>query len=205
MPPESALIRSIKGFLDEEEGLHLYRIAAEGAGRGPCLEIGSYCGKSTVCIGAACRDAGQVLFSVDHHRGSEEQQPGEAYFDPALFDPSAGRVDTFRCFRETLVRAGLEDTVVPLVCRSELASRAWRTPLGLVFIDGGHAYETVLADYCSWSPHIVPGGLLAFHDVFPDPSGGGQAPYQVCRRALDAGLFAEHSRVLSLTVLVRTR
>jgi len=203
MPPDLDLIRAVKGFLADDEGLHLYRAALEAAHLGPCLEIGSYCGKSTVCIGTACRESGRVLFAIDHHRGSEEQQPGEAYFDPALFDPAAGRVDTFRHFRDTLSRAGLQETVVPIVCRSELAARAWAAPLGFVFIDGGHAFDTVSADYRNWSPHLMPGGLLAFHDVFPDPSKGGQAPYQVYRQALDSGLFKEHSLIQSLVVLER--
>ena len=203
MPPDFDLIRAVKGFLADDEGLHLYRAALEAAHLGPCLEIGSYCGKSTVCIGTACRESGRVLFAIDHHLGSEEQQPGEAYFDPALFDPAAGRIDTFRHFRDTLSRAGLQDTVVPIVCRSELAVRAWAAPLGFVFIDGGHAFDTVSADYRNWSPHLMPGGLLAFHDVFPDPSKGGQAPYQVYRQALDSDLFREHSLIQSLAVLER--
>ncbi|RPJ70855.1 MAG: class I SAM-dependent methyltransferase [Desulfobacteraceae bacterium] len=201
MPPDLKIIRRTKGFLEEAEGEHLYRLAREAAVLGPCLEIGSYCGKSTVWIGTACREAGQVLFAVDHHRGSEEQQPGEEYFDPALFDPAAGRIDTFRHFRTTLADAGLEDTVVPIVCRSELAARAWKTPLSLVFIDGGHALDTVAADSRLWSEPLMPGGLLVFHDIFPDPSQGGQAPYQVYREALAGGRFAEHSLVRSLGVL----
>jgi predicted O-methyltransferase YrrM len=201
MPPDLDLIAHTKGFLEAEEGEHLHRLALEAARRGPCLEIGSYCGKSTAWIGAACRAAGQVLFAVDHHRGSEEQQPGEEYFDPALFDPAAGRIDTFRHFRATLAAMGLEDTVVPIVCPSALAARAWRTPLSFVFIDGGHALETVAADCRLWSAHLMPAGLLAFHDVFPDPAQGGQAPYQVYGEALAGGLFAEHSFVRSLGVL----
>lgn len=203
MPPDLDLIRAVKGFLADDEGLHLYRAALEAAHLGPCLEIGSYCGKSTVCIGTACRESGRVLFAIDHHRGSEEQQPGEEYFDPALFEPAAGRIDTFRHFRATLADAGLEDTVVPIVCRSELAARAWKTPLSLVFIDGGHALDTVTADSRLWSEHLMPGGLLVFHDIFPDPAQGGQAPYQVYREARDCGRFTEHSFVRSLGVLVR--
>jgi MMP 1-O-methyltransferase len=203
MAPDLDLIRATKGFLADGEGLHLYRVALEAAPVGPCLEIGSYCGKSTVWIGTACRESGRVLFAVDHHRGSEEQQPGEEYFDPALFEPAAGRIDTFRQFRDTVARAGLEDTVVPIVCPSELAARAWATPLSFVFIDGGHAFDSVSADYRSWSPHLMAGGLLAFHDVFPDPAQGGQAPYQVYRQAMDSGLFRVHSSIQSLAVLKR--
>ena len=203
MPPNLDLIARTKGFLEDAEGEHLYRLARAAAVLGPCLEIGSYCGKSTVWIGTACREAGQVLFAVDHHRGSEEQQPGEEYFDPALFDPAVGRIDTFPHFRTTLADAGLEDTVVPIVCRSELAARAWKTPLSLVFIDGGHALDTVAADSRLWSEPLMPGGLLVFHDIFPDPSQGGQAPYQVYREALDCGRFTEHSFIRSLGVLQR--
>lgn len=203
MAPDLDLIRATKGFLADGEGLHLYRVALEAAPAGPCLEIGSYCGKSTVWIGTACRESGRVLFAVDHHRGSEEQQPGEEYFDPTLFEPAVGGIDTFRHFRDTVARAGLEDTVVPIVCPSELAARAWATPLSFVFIDGGHAFDSVSADYRSWSPHLMAGGLLAFHDVFPDPAQGGQAPYQVYRQAMDSGLFRVHSSIQSLAVLKR--
>jgi predicted O-methyltransferase YrrM len=205
VPLDRELIRTTKGFLEEAEGDHLYRLALAAAKQGPGLEIGSYCGKSTVCIGTACRENGQVLFAVDHHCGSEDQQPGEAYFDPALYDPVIGRLDSFRAFRETLRRAGLEDTVVPIVCRSELAARAWAVPLSFIFIDGGHSYESVAADYRLWSFHLVPGGCLAIHDIFPDPSCGGQAPFQIYRQALASGLFEEHALVQSLGVLRRIR
>ena len=203
MPLDPDIVRLTKGFLEKEEGDHLYRVALAAAPLGPCLEIGSYCGRSTICIGTACRESGQVLFTIDHHRGSEEQQPGEEYFDPALFDPVAGRVDTYRYFRETLTRAGLDDTVVPIVCRSELAAQAWGTPLSFIFIDGGHSPDAVSADFRCWSPYLLAGGWLVFHDVFPDPSQGGQAPYRVYRQALDSGLFEAHSVVRSLGVLRR--
>jgi predicted O-methyltransferase YrrM len=203
MPFDPILVQQTPGFLSIEEGEHLFRLGCAAAPIAPCLEIGSYCGRSTVCLGLACRDAGQVLIAVDHHRGSEEQQPGEEYFDPALFDPASGRVDTLRRFRETLARAGLEQTVVPVVCRSELAARAWSGPLGLVFIDGGHAAQSVQADYDGWSPRLPPGGLLAFHDVYPDPAAGGRAPYEAYRRAAASGRYASHSVVGSLAVLRR--
>lgn len=203
MPLDLDLIRRTKGFLEETEGQHLYYVALEAGRGGPCLEIGGYCGKSTLYLGTACHECGQVLFSVDHHLGSEEQQPGEAYFDPGLYDPIAGRMDTFRCFRDTIARAGLEDTVIPLVCRSALAARCWTTPLSLVFIDGGHSSEAVSSDYKAWSCHVGTGGFLVFHDVFADPSKGGLAPYEVYRRAIASGRFREHSLVHSLGVLRR--
>ena len=192
MPLDLNLIRRTKGFLEESEGEHLYYVALKAGRVGPCLEIGGYCGKSALYLGTACRECGQVLFSVDHHLGSEEQQPGEEYFDPGLFDPISGRVDTFRRFRDTIARAGLEDTVVPLVCRSALAARSWTTPLSLVFIDGGHSSKAVSTDYKVWSHHVMTGGFLVFHDVFFDLSKGGLAPYEVYRTAIASGLFREH-------------
>ena len=197
------LIAGIKGFLDEDEGRCLYETALEAGRLGPCLEIGSYCGKSTIYLGAACKKSSNILFSVDHHRGSEEQQPGEEYFDPDLFDPLSGQIDTFTEFRKNIERADLQDTIVPLVCRSEIAARCWATPLSLVFIDGGHAFETVLTDYNCWSAHIVAGGFLLVHDIFADPSQGGQAPYKIYNLALTSGLFREVSMVKSLVVLQR--
>ena len=201
MQISSQLLSLVKGFLDDEEGQVLYRYAYEAASHGPCLEIGSYCGKSAIYLGSACKARNSILFSIDHHTGSEEQQPGEAYFDPELFDKQTNRVDTFGAFRFTLKRAGLEDAVVPLVCQSEVAARAWATPLSLLFIDGGHSYETVLTDYHCWARHILPGGYLLIHDIFENPDDGGQAPYCVYKVALASGHFRELSMVKSLGVL----
>ncbi len=188
----------IKGFLDEAEGQALYRCALAASRLGPCLEVGSYCGKSALYLGTACRETGNVLFSVDHHRGSEEQQPGEQYFDPTLFDSGAFCIDTFPSFRRTLATAGLENTVVPLVCPSKVASRTWKTPLGLVFIDGGHSYQAVKTDFDGWHTHILSGGYLLIHDIYPDPSQGGQAPYRIYREAIDTKLFYEEPLIGSL-------
>jgi len=200
---DQTLIEKVKGFLDPEEGLALYQFALEASRRGPCLEVGSYCGKSTIYLGAACRKNKVVLFSIDHHRGSEEQQPGEEYFDPELFDPEAGRIDTFKFLRRTIEQAGLEDTVVPLVCKSDLAARFWATPLSLVFIDGGHSFQSAFTDYCGWSRHIVPDGYLLIHDLFDKPEEGGQAPLAVYKLALASGLFEELPRIKTLGVLKR--
>jgi predicted O-methyltransferase YrrM len=201
MEIDRQLLNSVKGFLDDAEGSGLYRFALAAGRLGPCLEIGSYCGKSAIYLGAACRANRSTLFSIDHHRGSEEQQPGEEYFDPDLYDPVACRVDTFGEFRKNMETAGLEDTVVPIVCRSEVAARSWKTPLGLVFIDGGHSYEVACTDYMSWCGHIVTEGYLLIHDIFKNPEAGGQAPYQVYQLALGSGLFRELSMIKTLGVL----
>ena len=193
----------VKGFLDAREGMGLYEVALEASKMGPCLEIGSYCGKSTIYIGTACKKNNGILFSIDHHRGSEEQQSGEAYFDPELFDPETCRVDTFKEFRKTIERAELEDIVVPIVCRPEVAARLWATPLSLVFIDGGHTYEAACTDYNAWTGHIMSGGYLLIHDIFKDPEKGGQAPYHIYKLAVASGLFKELPMIDTLGVLQR--
>jgi hypothetical protein len=196
-------LEQVKGFLDEVEAEALYHIAGKASLSGPCLEIGSYCGKSTVAIGKACKENQSILFAVDHHRGSEEQQPGEEYFDPDLFDCQTFQVDTFNAFRQTITHADLEQTVVPLVCRSEVAAKAWQTKLSMVFVDGGHAFETVHMDYQLWSGHILPGGYLLFHDIFKNPDEGGQAPYQVYQLAMSSGDFEAEPMIKTLGVLRR--
>ncbi len=200
---DNSLLDSVKGFLDPKEGRRLYDIALDASKKGPCLEIGSYCGKSTLYLGAACRENDSVLFSIDHHRGSEEQQPGEGYFDPDTYDCRRGCMDTFPLFRDTLARSGLEDTVVPIVASSALIARQWSTPLSLVFIDGGHTYQAACADFASWAGHIRPGGYLLIHDIFENPEAGGQAPYQVYCLAAQSGLFSELPMTGSLGVLRR--
>ena len=203
MKLDITLLKEVKGFLDEEEGNGLYQIGLEAGKLGPCLEIGSYCGKSSIYLGTALKKCNAILFSIDHHRGSEEQQPGEEYFDPELFDPETNRIDTFRPFRRTLEMAGLEETVVPMVCRSDVAARQWATPLGLVFIDGGHSYESAYTDYRCWAKHIMPNGYLLIHDIFLDPDKGGQAPRRVFEKALASDLFQTLPMIKTLGVLKR--
>ena len=191
--------------MPEAEGLALHRAGLRASAIGPLLEVGAYCGKSAVYLGAAAADRGTVLFTVDHHRGSEENQPGWEHHDPDVVDRRTGRIDTLPHFRRTIEEAGLEDTVVAVVGDSPTVARHWRTPLGLVFLDGGHGAEPARADFDGWSPHVAPGGLLAIHDVFPDPADGGRPPYDVYLRALAEGHFVEDEAAGegSLRVLVR--
>ena len=195
--------REAAGFLPEEEGLALYQAGLEGGRAGPLLEIGGYCGKSAIYLGAAAAERGTVLWSVDHHRGSDEHQPGEEYHDPRLVDPETGLIDTLPAFRRTIGRAGLEDVVIAVVGSSRAVARAWATPLGLVFVDGGHSEEAAQGDYEGWAPHVVHGGLLVIHDVFPDPADGGRAPFHVYERALRSGAFEEAAAPGTLRVLRR--
>ncbi|HEY7882815.1 MAG TPA: class I SAM-dependent methyltransferase [Streptosporangiaceae bacterium] len=192
------------GFMPPGEGLALYRAAAAYAPCGPVVEIGTYCGKSTIYLAAAARGADQVVVTVDHHHGSEENQPGWEYHDSTLVDERTGRLDTLPHFRATLAGAGLEDHVVAVVGRSAQVAGLWRAPLGLLFIDGGHTDAAARADYANWSPWVTRGGALAIHDVFPDPADGGQAPFRIYQQALGSGEFAEVAVCGSLRVLERT-
>jgi MMP 1-O-methyltransferase len=198
------IAEKVKGFMPEAEGLALHETAAAYAPAGPIVEIGTYCGKSTIYLAAAARDHGQVVVTVDHHRGSEEHQPGWEYHDTELVEPRAGRIDTLPYFRAAIAEAGLEDHVIAIVGRSAGVARLWRAPLGMVFIDGGHTDEAAQADYAGWAPCLAVGGALAIHDVFPDPADGGQAPYRIYRRALESGEFKEVRVMGSLRVLERT-
>ncbi|SCD65843.1 Methyltransferase domain-containing protein [Streptomyces sp. TverLS-915] len=205
-PPPGVLaaFEGAKGFMPVHEGLALYAAAVEAGRLGlPLLEVGTYCGRSTVLLADAGRAAGVTVVTVDHHRGSEEQQPGWEYHDPETVDPELGVMDTLPAFRRTLHRAGLEEHVVAVVGRSPQVAAVWARPLGLVFVDGGHTDAHANADYEGWAPRLAPGGLLVIHDVFPDPADGGQAPYRVWLRAVASGDFDEVRTVDSLRVLRR--
>ncbi|MFF0864678.1 class I SAM-dependent methyltransferase [Nonomuraea sp. NPDC003560] len=204
MPPELLqAAEHAKGFMPPKEGLALFEAACRYGGLGPLCEIGTYCGKSAIYLGAAARHTGSVVVTVDHHRGSEEIQPGWAHHDPALMDPRFGRMDSLPFFRAAIAAAGLEEEVIAVVGRSDRVAGLWNTPLGLLFIDGGHSEEPVTRDYEGWAPHVMEGGALVFHDIYPDPADGGQAPYRVYLRALESGAFREVSAEGSLRVLER--
>src|SRR3954449_5169767 len=196
-----AVAEAAKGFLPADEADALYDAAWAMAPHGPLLEVGTYCGKSATFLGAAARARGGVAVTVDHHRGSEENQPGWEWHDPELVDPAVGVIDTMPFLRHTMHAAGLYDVVVAIVGRSRTVASLWSTPLAMLFIDGGHTEEHAQNDYQGWTPFVSPGGLLAIHDVFPDPADGGQAPYHVYQRALADG-FTETRHVGSLRVLL---
>jgi hypothetical protein len=189
-----------------DEGLALHDAGAEltDPSLGPFLEIGSYCGKSALYLGSAAAARGTVLYALDHHRGSEENQAGWEWHEPDLVDPEVGLLDTLPTFRRTIHGAGLEGSVVALVGDSPTIGAHWATPLSLLFIDGGHGHEPAHRDYDTWVPHLAVGGLLAIHDVFPDPADGGRPPYELWCRALESGVFEQLVEVGSLRVLRRT-
>lgn len=201
------LALATKGFMPADEGDALHA-AALSAGRAlpdvAWAEIGSYCGRSTVWLGDAARRCGTVLFAVDHHRGSEENQAGWEHHDTEVVDARIGKMDTLPFFRDTVHDADLEDHVIGVVGQSPTVARHWTTPLAFVFIDGGHGVEPARQDYLGWTPHIAIDGTLAIHDVFPDPADGGRPPYEeIYLPAIESGRFELASTTGSLRVLTR--
>ena len=207
-PARRVAAEAARGFMPTDEGLALYEAAVTAAGAvadRPFLEVGSYCGKSSVYLGAAAEATGRVLFAVDHHRGSEENQAGWDWHEPDLVDPAVGRMDTLPTFRRTVFDAGVERFVVAVVGESPVVAAHWSTPLALLFIDGGHGAEPARSDYERWTPHVVPGGTFCIHDVFEHPEEGGQAPHDhIYKPALESGAFEEVSAVGSMRILRRT-
>jgi predicted O-methyltransferase YrrM len=202
--------RATRGFMPDDEGEALL-LAALRAGRA-CIpaaapptfvEIGAWCGKSSVYLGAAAEVTSAVLLSVDHHRGSEENQPGWEHHEPDLVDPDAGRIDTLLHWRRTITGTGLEASVVGVVGDSPTLAARWERPLAFCFIDGGHGSEPAWADFRGWSPHVAVGGWLAIHDVFPDPADGGRPPYELYRDALASDEYVDDGACGSLRVLRR--
>jgi MMP 1-O-methyltransferase len=207
-PDLRAAARSARGFMPDDEGSALYEAAVAAAGRaaGPLLEVGTYCAKSAVYLGAAARRSGTVVVSVDHHRGSEENQAGWEHHDHELVDARTGRMDTLPFARRTIGDAGLDDVVILVVGSSVTVAAHWSTPLAMLFIDGGHGHDVAWADYRSWTPHVALGGTLAIHDVFPDPADGGRPPFELYADALASGRWEEDrpAGCGSLRVLRRT-
>ena len=199
------LAESVIGFMPTDEGKALFDAAVRFLSGGVAVEIGTYCGRSTVLLGAAAAQTGSVLYTVDHHHGSEEHQPGWEFHDSTMVDPVSGRFDTLPVFRRTLDAAGLDDTIVAVVGKSPVVARGWRIPLEFLFIDGGHSEEAAQADFDGWAKWVSVGGALVIHDVFPDPRDGGRPPYHIYCRAVDSGDFTEVSAAGSLRVLERIR
>jgi predicted O-methyltransferase YrrM len=199
-----AAAEAARGFMPPDEGMALHEAAllvADSAA--PMLEIGSYCGKSGIYLGSAAKERNTILFALDHHRGSEENQPGWEWHEPDLVDPEVGVIDTLPRFRRTIFDAGLEGTVVALVGDSPTVGSRWAIPLSFLFIDGGHGSEPAHRDFELWTPWIEAGGILAIHDVFPDPADGGRPPYEIYCRAIESGEFTDISATGSLRVLRR--
>lgn len=194
---------AVRGFMPPAEGAALAHFASLVLAPGTTgIEVGSYCGLSTIYLAHAAKVAGATIVSVDHHRGSEENGPGWEHHDAGLVDPLSGTLDTLYRFRRTLEVAGIADQVVAVVADSATAASVL-APARLVFIDGGHGREVAWRDYRSYAPKVEKDGLLLIHDVFEDPAQGGRPPWEIYREALESGDFAEIGQEGSLRALRR--
>ncbi len=194
-----AKYKDIKGFMPEHEGKALYKWARKFSEYGPLLEIGTYCGKSSMFLSEGAQANNQYVYTIDHHMGSEEHQVNEEYFDIEIFDELSKRINSFPLFLKNINNFGIKN-IVPIVNESSLVAESWNSPLAMVFIDGGHSLETAMNDFISWHEKIISGGALVIHDIFENPEDGGQAPYEVYMHALKNG-FNDFDRIDTIVCL----
>lgn len=197
-----AKYKDIKGFMPMHEGKALYKWARKFSEYGPLLEIGTYCGKSSMFLSEGAQANNQYVYTIDHHMGSEEHQVNEEYFDIEIFDELSKRINSFPLFLENINNFGIKN-IVPIVNESSLVAESWNSPLAMVFIDGGHSLETAMNDFMSWHEKIISGGALVIHDIFENPEDGGQAPYEVYMHALKNG-FNDFDRVDTIVCLKKS-
>ena len=194
-------LNDLKGFMPQHEGKALAKWAEQFSTMGPALEIGTFGGKSSLYIAAGSSINDQLVFTIDHHQGSEEHQAGEEYFDPDLKSKDGDGIDTLPFFLDTIEKSKLQSFVIPIVSTSEEAYEDLDINFDMIFIDGGHSEEAAQKDYDLWTHRINIGGILAIHDVFPNPKDGGRPPYNIYIKALESGNFEELEVVKSLRLL----
>jgi MMP 1-O-methyltransferase len=186
----------VSGYLQNVEGYALMELAATGPGVGAVVEIGSFMGRSTCWLAAgAQRSHREKVTAIDHFAGSPEHQPGQGCESQVIRDEGS----TFRTFKANIEQAGVADHVQPIVASSEEAAKTWNAPIRLLFIDGDHSYEAARLDFGLWSPFVVPGGVIAFHDVEEWP---GVTRFYRGLISVASG-YTEAFRIASLAVVVK--
>lgn len=181
----------VKGFLSDKEAKKLQELFLNVHHLGSVLEIGTYCGKSTLNFGLIAKKIGGLIYTVDHHTGSEEHQLGEEYHDEDLYDKRLKKFNTLPEFLKNLRSSNLENFIIPIISKSSNASETFSELISLLFIDGGHSLEAALSDYNSWKDKICSGGLLVIHDVFPNPQDGGRPPFEIYSKAQKSKQFED--------------
>ena len=176
-------ISKLKGFMPISEGTALLKWAQKFSKNGPIMEIGTYCGKSTIYLATGALQNNQFVYTIDHHEGSEEHQINEEYFDSETYDFIKKRVDTFPLLIKNINKLNIKN-IIPIISESSRVSKNWETNLSMLFIDGGHSIESASNDYECWESKIIKGGALVIHDIFERPQDGGQAPYEIYKRSI---------------------
>ena len=193
---------NLKGFMPRHEGLALTKWAENFSQCGPALEIGTFGAKSALYIAAGSSIHDELVYTIDHHSGSEEHQLGEEYFDPEIYDKKLGRVNTVPLMQTNLQQFDESNWVVPIIANANSIAPSWRSELGLLFIDGSHTEISTLNDYDNWSSKLHSHGALVIHDIYEKPEDGGQAPYLIYQKALTEG-FQLYERVDTIVCLTK--
>tara|TARA_B100000242_G_scaffold186011_1_gene133698 strand:- start:182 stop:775 length:594 start_codon:yes stop_codon:yes gene_type:complete len=181
----------VKGFLNDKEAKKLQELFLNVHHLGSVLEIGTYCGKSTLNFALVAKKIDGLIYTIDHHTGSEEHQLGEEYHDEDLYDNRLEKFNTLPEFLKNLKSSNLGNYIIPILSKSSEASKTFLETISLLFIDGGHSHEAALIDYNSWKDKICSGGLLVIHDVFPNPEDGGRPPFEIYSRAQKSKQFED--------------
>ena len=195
-------LNNLKGFMPSHEGLALTKWAEEFSHYGPALEIGTFGAKSTLYIAAGSSILNQLVYTIDHHSGSEEHQLGEEYFDPEIYDEKLGRVNTVPLMQSNLQQFDESKWIVPILANANSVAPSWGTELGLLFIDGSHTEISAMNDYDNWCSKLHSKGALVIHDIYEKPEDGGQAPYLIYQKALEEG-FQLYERVDTIVCLTK--
>jgi len=182
---------NVKGFLSDKEAKKLQELFLKVHHLGSVLEIGTYCGKSTLNFALIAKKIDGLIYTVDHHTGSEEHQLGEEYHDEDLYDKRLKKFNTLPEFLKNLRSSNLGRFIIPIISKSSDASKTFSESISLLFIDGGHSLEAALCDYNSWKDKICSGGLLVIHDVFPNPQDGGRPPFEIYSKAQKSKQFED--------------
>ena len=182
-------MKDVKGFLSDKEAKKLQELFLKVHHLGSVLEIGTYCGKSALNFSEVAKDVNGLIYTIDHHTGSEEHQRGEEYHDSELFDERLKKFNTLPEFLNNLKSKKMAKFIIPIIDKSQNASNFFSEKISLLFIDGGHSFETALSDYNAWKDKIFSDGLLVIHDVFPNPKDGGRPPYEIYTLARESKEF----------------
>jgi hypothetical protein len=182
-------MKGVKGFLSDKEAKKLQELFLKVHHLGSVLEIGTYCGKSALNFSEVAKDVNGLIYTIDHHTGSEEHQRGEEYHDSELFDERLKKFNTLPEFLNNLKSKKMAKFIIPIIDKSQNASNFFSEKISLLFIDGGHSFETALSDYNAWKDKICADGLLVIHDVFPNPKDGGRPPYEIYTLARESKEF----------------
>ena len=194
-------IKKIKGFMPEHEGNALFQWAKNFSKLGPIMEIGTYCGKSSLYLSLGAKKNNEYVYTIDHHLGSEEHQFNEEYFDEEIYDYKNNRVNTLPLLIKNINKCKAEN-IVPIIGESKLLSKNWQSNISMLFIDGGHSYESANNDYKYWESKIITDGCLVIHDIFENPNEGGQAPYKIFQKALK-NKYKLYERVDTIACLIK--